>query len=239
MESASKWWIECRRKKAAGGVADIEKAFTFDRRKHTVLKNFMEAEVFKKIWRAERDPLEPISTERLDAYPLQERTRSFLTKAGLPREAEPQFRFCRDVDEPFEGVSCLTELYDVPGVKQGRYVVIGMISGANPVAIDTHHDDMIVELDSELDFEPYFINASIQNLAECLVVYRDFVKNINDLRGEGAYQASKFTDAEFEYLKKSLEKAEPGMSSGDGFWNMQLEWEWDLRAERHGNLMED
>ncbi len=199
----------------------------------------MVAETFKKIWRAEKEPLTPISAHRLAPYPLQGETVAFLTKAGLPHEAAPFLTFIRDVDEAFEGVSCLTELVAVPNVSKGQYIVIGQCNEGNLIAVDTHQQDRIVELDREQQYKPYFFNTSIQHLADCLVAYRDFVATVNEARGEGAYLAAHFSDAEFGHLKKELMAAEPGMVLGDCFWNAQLESELEARELREEEGFEE
>jgi hypothetical protein len=199
----------------------------------------MVAETFKKIWRAEKEPLTPISAQRLAPYPLHSDTVAFLTKAGLPQEAAPFLTFIRDVDEAFEGVSCLTELVAVPEVPKGRYIVIGQCNEGNLIAVDTHQQDQIVELDREQQYTPYFFNTSIHHLAGCLVAYRDFVATVNEARGEGAYLAAHFTDAEFARLKKELMAAEPAMADGDCFWNGQLESELEARELREDEGFEE
>lgn len=192
----------------------------------------MVAETFKKIWRAEKEPLTPISAHRLAPYPLHIDTVAFLTKAGLPNEAAPFLTFVRDVDEAFEGISCLTELVVVPDVPKGRYIVIGQCNEGNLIALDTHQVDQVVELDREQNYKPYFFNTSVPHLAGCLVAYRDFVATVNEARGEGAYLAAHFTDAEFAKLKKELMAAEPAMARGDCFWMAQLESELEARELR-------
>jgi hypothetical protein len=192
----------------------------------------MVAETFKKIWRAEKEPLTPISAHRLAPYPLQIDTVAFLTKAGLPHEAAPFLTFVRDVDDAFEGISCLTELVAVPDVPKGRYIVIGQCNEGNLIAVDTHQVDQVVELDREQNYKPYFFNTSVHHLAGCLVAYRDFVATVNEARGEGAYLAAHFTDAEFARLKKELMVAEPAMARGDCFWTAQLESELEARELR-------
>lgn len=140
--------------------------------------------------------------------PLQPTTSEFLTSFGLPGTAEPGFSF-------FTGAHKFTTLYSTNSVpaahkKQSfdHYVIIGH-HGYFRVCIDTKNKDRIVGIwqsQNELRHNPISVNHSIEALASCLTLFRDFVANVNQTRAPAAASFNTFFDRSKTAFQWSLYK---------------------------------
>ena len=191
----------------------------------------MTAEQFKTTWSSIENNLSALKEEGLSDLNLSESTIDFLRTSGLPSDAAPFLTFCKDTNDVFEGINKLTTQYDFLEPEFGKYVVIGSCGNGDPIAIDTENNDLIVLLDHEDNFSSTFFNSSIFTLAECLVVYRDFVLTINKENGEDALMNSEFSDEQFEKLEQQIKAADNNAFTEIGFWKEQLEMELILRQD--------
>ncbi len=191
----------------------------------------MTPEQFRHIWTANEDNLSPLSTGSLVGLNLKQSTIDFLTVTGLPFEAAPYLSFVQNKADSYNTINKLTKHYDFLEPKYEKYVVIGSYSDGDVIAINTDDNDQIVWLDHEDYFSSRFFNSSIHSLAECLVIYRDFVQTILNNNGEDAYMNADFTDEQFEILKRKLLKADSRVIMEDGFWKSYLEMELAIRQD--------
>jgi hypothetical protein len=185
---------------------------------------------FKKIWTSNGDTLSPFPSTRLHGLNLQPRTVEFLTQAGLPRDAAPYLSFVNDSEDKYEGTIRLTDQFDFLEDDFKKWIVIGSCSDGDPIAVKTESNDQIDCLDHDNYFEPGFFNSSIEALAECLVIYRDFIILIQRENGDDAYMDANFTDLQFEVLKNNLLKADKNVLADNGFWKRQLDLDLEMRA---------
>ncbi len=191
----------------------------------------MTTEQFKTTWTSIEDNLSVLKRENLVDLNLSQSTIDFLTTCGLPNDAAPFLTFCSDTDDIFEGINKLTNQYDFLEPEFDKYVVIGSSGNGDPIAINTENNDQVVLLDHEDNFSSIFFNSTILTLAECLVVYRDFILTIQKENGEDALMNSDFTDEQFEKLNYQLEAADDKALTESGFWKDQLEMELVLRQD--------
>ncbi len=191
----------------------------------------MTPEQFRHIWTANEDNLSVFSTVSLVGLNLKQPTIDFLTVAGLPFDAAPFLSFVQNKADSYNTINKLTKHYDFLEPEYDKYVVIGSCRDGDVIAINTDDNDQIVWLDHEDYFSSSFFNSSINSLAECLVIYRDFVKTILNNNGENAYMNADFTDEQFETLKQKLLKADRKAIIEDGFWKSDLEMELAMRQD--------
>lgn len=169
---------------------------------------------------------------------LQPATITFLEEAGLPSDAAPflSFEYC---DKP-SGCN-LKKLPDViRGLDSGfeRFIFIGSTGDGDPIVINTSNNDRIELLDHESRyFTSVFINSNIGLLAECLLIYRNFVEAVNKNTGDETSIVLNFSDEHFNELRQSLFNADIRIEQG-GFWKdeMQLllanrQWEKENNAQ--------
>lgn len=191
----------------------------------------MTQEQFRQTWTSYEDNLSPLSPESLVGLNLKPETASFLTNVGLPSDAAPFLSFVQYNADIYNTINKLTQHYDFLEPDFEKYVVIGSCSDGDIIAVNTEDNDIVVWLDHEDYFSSLFFNSSINSLAECLLIYRDFIQNILRENGEDAYINSEFTDEQFDSLKQKLSAADFKAITEDGFWKSSLEMELAMRQD--------
>jgi hypothetical protein len=87
-----------------------------------------------------------------------------------------------------------------------------------------------VALDHEDDFKTRFTNSSIDKLFAFLTIYKNFVDNLIQLRGDTAFIDSNFSDEEFEGLLTQLKLVDQtALDDDETFWSREIEM---LKANR-------
>ena len=190
----------------------------------------MTTQEFKSAWEASDHSLRPLSIERFKGLNLQQATIDFLTHAGLPGIVAPYLAFVRDTNDIYDGINRLTKQYDTLEKEFDKYITIGVDGSGNLIALNTEMNDRVEWLDHE-DFSPRYMNNSIHELGELLIIYRDFVDQIQLENGEDAYLEANFTDAQLQNLKQRMEKADAKVLTEDGFWKSEIEMLLENRAE--------
>ena len=191
----------------------------------------MTPQEFRIIWTSTGDTLSPLSESRLFELNLKRRTIDFLTQAGLPVDAAPFLTFADSSADKYKRIVRLTEQFDFLEEEFKKWIVIGSCSDGDPIAINVDRDDQIEWLDHDNYFAPGFFNSSIEALADCLVIYRQFVQDIQRENGEDAYLNGDFSDLQFESLKSKLLKADGKAFVDNGFWKEQLDMDLAMRDE--------
>jgi hypothetical protein len=189
----------------------------------------MTPEQFRQTWTAYEDNLSPLDHNSLVGLNLKSSTIEFLTLVGLPFDAAPFLSFVQNNADRYNTIDKLTKHYSFLELEHDKYVVIGSCGDGDVIAIDTDNNDQIVWLDHEDNFSSRFFNSSINSLAECLVIQRNFIQTILKENGEDALINSNFTDEQFETLKQKLAVADDRAITEDGFWKADLEMELAMR----------
>jgi hypothetical protein len=183
-------------------------------------------EAFKSAWQRVDDNLIGCTREQVEGLGLREDTIHFLRVAGLPDDAAPFLSFSYLAEGRLRGVD------DVFKVRENlsRYKAIGFDGNGSPICIDAGQEDQIVCLDHDQDFEAVFVNASVAQLAETLLAYRDFVKEVLAGNGGQADLDETFTDAQFSRLEDQIASIDGEAGQPGGFWNRELQTLLDNRA---------
>lgn len=181
----------------------------------------MTPEQFKNIWNKNEDSLSPLSIDRFGGMNLLPETINFLTIAGLPFEAAPFLSFVQDRDD---SIRKLTDEFDFLDIKYEKYLIIGSSGNGDIIVINSEKNDQIELLDHEKNFSSRFFNRSLCALAECLIIYKNFILTILEENVEDAYLDSNFSDSQFAKLQSDLSYADT-QAIIEGFWKEQLELE--------------
>lgn len=173
-------------------------------------QSFIEPEEFVQRWSAEdSEGLLQLDEDQAQEYGISEETMRFLVEAGLPAEAAPGIAFL--------GEGQAGRLWEVWGLDEeetkyaqeefSSYLLIGSDGGGSPVCIDTENNDIVVMLDHNYGFQAItFVNSSVQQLAESLLVYRALVDEAREHTGgeaalTGNVPADLLAQAEAEFLR--------------------------------------
>ena len=183
-------------------------------------------EAFKSAWQRIDENLIACAREQVEGLGFREDTIHFLRVAGLPDDAPPFLSFgylaegrLRGVDEIFKVRESLS-----------RYKAIGFDGNGSPICIDAGQGDRIFCLDHDQDFEAVFVNASVPQLAETLLAYRDFVEEVLAGNGRQADLDETFTDAQFSRLEERIASTDAEAGQAGSFWNRELQTLLDNRA---------
>jgi hypothetical protein len=192
---------------------------------------------FRMQWLIEpKDRLVSYTAEELQASFFGLPTKQFLKEAGLPASAPPFLSFNEKVYSPV--LRNVKQYYKLQGEDFSSYYVIGSEGGGDVICIDTKNQDQIMILSSdhihtvdneeEQDYHPQFVpvmfmNSSIHQLAECLLVYRNFVSTIRaEHNGQSFVEITPSADA-LTKLAKELEAVDLQSIKEKSFWWYQIQ----------------
>jgi hypothetical protein len=174
---------------------------------------------FKLKWIQDKsDRWTEFNVNELEQSDLNQSTKDFLT-LGFPEDAPPYLGFgLRSYDWKFNTILGYYEYDDLdPATK--FYWILGSDNSGNPICIDSSQNDRIILLDHEQNFEIIqSVNKNISELANSLIIYRDFVENSN----------SEFTEENLIKLEESFISLNPNYYIESNFWDTEIE---NLRAE--------
>ena len=184
----------------------------------------MQPSEFRKAWTEVEDNLRPISLDTLNKFGLNEEVIDFLNISGLPDSAAPFLDFVGDWNtrDQYSMINKLPDLFNIPDSSYDKYIVIGSDGSGNCIACDTSKNCMIEWLDHEDYFSAEFMNSSIGQLANCLLVYRAFILSVNESGSKGDGSDAVFSDAQYDILKDMLESIDE-RAVKEGFWKEELE----------------
>ena len=122
------------------------------------------------------DPCVSLDEAALEGLTLDERTRSFLLRVGLPESAAPFIDF--DVHRegaPLEDLGARTGREEDRGLR-----IVGVYGDMDEqdqlLCLDERHGGRIVVRNPEKGSAPVLMNSGVHELLECLMVYRDALK---------------------------------------------------------------
>ena len=101
--------------------------------------------------------------------------------------------------------------------------MIGSDGSGDVIAINTMNNFIIEWLDHEDYFSSRFMNSSINQLANFLLYYRDFIRTMNVGKTADECDETEFTDGQFDTLCNIL-KGIDEKAVREGFWKEELEF---------------
>jgi hypothetical protein len=155
--------------------------------------------------------------------PVSASTLNFLIEAGLPESAVPSLR----LDGISEGLKPIYEVYGRPqdwsdDEKQrlSPYLLLGDDEGGNPICIDLPNNERVVWVDHEDYFHASrFINSSVSQLAECVLVFAEFILKYQQEFGEDAdVFDGEVPISMIEDLTQQMQRIDPPAIENGAFW---------------------
>ena len=159
-----------------------------------------------------------------------EQTKKFLSIAGLPAAgAYLEFQ---------EGI--VSHILDIWGSPEDwseedrkaleNYSWFGDNGSGDTICIDHNNNDIIVMLDHEYGFVPiFFINSSIAQFAECLLVYETFLSEVVKEDGEEEVEATLIDLDKIQGLEKELTLIDCRAVMPECFWRVTLDDLYETR----------
>jgi hypothetical protein len=187
-------------------------------------RNSMNPSQFKTVWTISEQNLRPISLHTLNRFELDKETVEFLSQSGLPKDAAPFLSFVGDThpNDKYSTICLLTEWFHFLEAEYRKYVVIGSDGNGDVIVINMANNFIIEWLDHEDYFSSTFMNCSINQLANCLLCYRDFVKATKAGKSVDECFGTEFTDVQFDTLHDILEEIDQ-RAVREGFWREELD----------------
>ncbi len=106
-------------------------------------------------------------------------------------------------------------------------MTIGSNGCGDPICIDLSNGEQIVYLNHDNGFESIYMNADIRKFAYSLIVYHEFFNSLLSPEMDD-FSHRKFTDEEFEVVKKRFLEIDIESMQNNSFWYGELEallWE--------------
>jgi hypothetical protein len=155
----------------------------------------------------------------IDKSVILNNDKNFLVIAGLPESAAPFLSF-----EGSEqgGGKPLNEKYEVSENEFKEFIYIGFTGENNPICISTT-SGTVVSFDYQNNFDEIFINSSINQLAESLLIYDDFVKKIKLANGRKAFLEKNAPSESILWLEKELKRIDKNSLNESSFWKTEIE----------------
>lgn len=169
---------------------------------------------FKQKWDSEKNgKLINYFAEHLEKLPLSKEDRLFLIEAGLPASAPPYLEF-----------KTVQNLYDQKNnnckVKE-EYLPIGTTGGGDYIYINTNNRN-IIYLDSGNQNKEVFINSTINQLAECILLFSNMIDKAIDTNGEDAFLDSDIPPELITWITNEIKRADPKSLEEGAFWHTEL-----------------
>jgi hypothetical protein len=180
-------------------------------------------EEFKKSWGPNSfSKWEIFDVSEIDKAPINNSTKDFL-KVGFPETAAPFLDFgWRSYRGKFLSIWDYYSKFNLDE-RTKNYWILGSDNTGNPICFDITRNDKIVLLDHEQGFEIITVmNNNIAELAACLLLYKNFVKRVQDENGEDAFLNSDFSAAQIADLKDEFKKLNANIFKESGFWRSEI-----------------
>lgn len=179
----------------------------------------MTAQEFKTAWGISKlNRWYDFDPQELDRLPIAPTTKAWL-KHGFPDGAAPFLGFgALSYGHKIHSIAEAYAYANLAPAAQNHWI-IGSDGGGNPIVIDTAHQDSILLLDHEQNFEIITpMNTSVKELAHCLLAYKNFVHSVQQKYGQQAYLEDQFTLQEVELLQAELTTINPNWQQEASFW---------------------
>jgi hypothetical protein len=154
--------------------------------------------------------------QMLETVELRGRDRSLLTQAGLPDRAAPWLSF-----GPQPGL--LGALRDSGEAPPGTdaYVEIGFNGSGDPICLEAS-TGAVWYLNHDDGFRAVFVNSSVGQLTEFLLLFRVLVETATSERGQDAYLDGDIPAVALDQAATMMRAADPTALQPDTMWSDEL-----------------
>lgn len=173
---------------------------------------------FSDKWNKDVFPLVEYAMEKINPLSLPKDSKDFLIEAGLPESAAPFVNF----KSSFKGGgSRLNEKFK-ECKKFSHYIYLGFTGNGDPICI-VENTGEVVYLDHEDGCSETFINSSIQQLAESLLEYSEFIKKIKQANGKKAFLEKSAPKDLIDWVYNKLSEIDSKSLEQGCFWNEEID----------------
>ncbi|WP_439741380.1 SUKH-4 family immunity protein [Bacillus pseudomycoides] len=168
-------------------------------------------------WNEKRDgPLNKLDRDMLQHTNLSSDTRRFLSEAGLPASAAPFIEF----DNATELMQNVTRKFGMP-IDFEFYWFMGTTGSGDPLCID-ERTNKVVYLHHDNNYEEIFINSSIHQFAESLLLFSKLIDEAIHINGEFAFLDNEIPESVCIWFENELRRIDPKAVEKNTFWSEEL-----------------
>ena len=149
---------------------------------------------------------------------IPEESKVFLIEGGLPESAPPFLNF---ESSQKGGGSRLTDKFNLNS-NFSRYIYLGFNGTGDTICID-EETGLIMCLDHENIEYKYFINSSIPQLVECILIYVEFIKKIKEINGRRAALEHNAPEHLINWVYEKLSIVDRTALKEESFWSEELQ----------------
>ncbi|WP_169577842.1 SUKH-4 family immunity protein [Saccharibacillus kuerlensis] len=175
-------------------------------------------EQFNTAWNTSVDgALQRFDPEALAQVPITEEARRFLCEAGLPADSAPYLEFRSD-----EGrLSDLKTAFGMPK-QYSAYWLLGSTGYGDPVCLKAG-SSQVVCIRMDQGGTEWFINSSIPQFAEFLLVYAELVQRTIRQNGPDAFLESNIPPDALKWMVREFGRIDPAGFAQGTFWREEVE----------------
>ncbi|HOV28288.1 MAG TPA: SUKH-4 family immunity protein [Pseudobacteroides sp.] len=174
-------------------------------------------EEFKRRWDTSFYGLVEYDENDIRILNLPEESKTFLVQAGLPKSAAPYLSFKSSTKG---GGMKLDKIFNLRDKKFSKYIFLGS-TGTGDLVCLVEDKGEIIYLDHE-NYREYFINSSLNQLAEYLLLYSEFIKAIKQVNGDEAYLEGNAPDKLYFELIDKFKIIDSKALNDKCFWQEEL-----------------
>jgi len=177
----------------------------------------IQPEEFNKKWDVSKDgPLIKFNDEDLIKLNVSDEVKRFLAIGGLPESSPPYLEFSSSQSiRPISNVLNMREEFE-------KYLFLGSTSYGDPICI-IEQDEKIVFLNSSYHYEEVFINSSLNQFAECLLLFSKMIEKAIEVNGEDAFIDNDIPESVINWITEEFTRIDPKCLEKDSFWFVEFE----------------
>ncbi|MCR6596493.1 MULTISPECIES: SUKH-4 family immunity protein [Bacillus mojavensis subgroup] len=175
-------------------------------------------EEFNRNWDVNKNgPLLKFSYDDLIEVPFSEDFKQFLSIGGLPETPPPYLDFTSS-QASFKPI---TSIFDMSEAFR-KYWLLGSTGSGDPVCI-IESNERIVYLDNGNEYKEVFINSSINQFAECILLFSEMIDKAIQINGEDAFIDNEIPEYVIEWLKEEFKRVDSNCIKEGSFWDIEIE----------------
>ncbi|MFJ8524111.1 SUKH-4 family immunity protein [Bacillus cereus] len=175
-------------------------------------------EEFNDKWDVNKDgPLIKFNSKDLMSTNFSDDVKKFLSIGGLPETPPPYLEFTSSQSL----IRSITNVFNMPEEFQ-KYWFLGSTSSGDPICIIEKQEN-IVFLNNSDNYKEVFINSSINQFAECLLVYSKMIDKAIEVNGEDAFIDNDIPESVINWLKEELKRIDAKCMEEECFWVTEIE----------------
>ncbi|WP_438420789.1 SUKH-4 family immunity protein [Bacillus siamensis] len=175
-------------------------------------------EEFNRSWDVNKNgPILKFPYDDLVETPFSEEFKKFISLGGLPETPPPYLDFT-SFQTSFKPI---TSIFDVSEAFR-KYWLLGSTGSGDPICI-IENNERIVYLDNGNEYKEVFINSSINQFAESILLFSEMIDKAIQINGEDAFIDNDIPEYVIERLKEELKRVDSNCINEGNFWGIEIE----------------